>query len=49
MLVKKKDGTNNNCVDLRQLNLVTKNDAEAMGNSDDIISKQEDDKCFTRN
>ena len=48
VLVKKRDGTNRFCGDLRYINLVTKFDTEPMGNPEDIMSKLKDDKVFTK-
>jgi hypothetical protein len=48
VMVRKKDGSNRFCIDLRKLNAVTKFDTEPMSNIDDIMAKLTTDKYFTK-
>ena len=48
VLVKKKDGSSRFCLDFRRLNDVTKFDTEPMTNVDDILTKLQGDRYFTK-
>jgi hypothetical protein len=48
VLIKKSDGTNRFCIDFRKLNKVTVFDGEPMPTTEDIFSKLQDDKFFSK-